>query len=193
MRTIKQFVVAAGVAVAMLASAGAASAATLLGGCNITDIVGAPAGSSCYGYFAGAVVGSSPADLTDQTTALNALGLPGAQTATSKVETLVLNNNPIINFAAPLNGPTWIAVHWGAGAGGPGVGVRGGVTGFYFLNLAPNANLDTISTNFATTNSTAVLFGTSVGVPEPATWAMMILGFGSAGAMIRRRRALTAA
>ena len=29
-------------------------------------------------------------------------------------------------------------------------------------------------------------------VPEPATWAMMILGFGAAGSMIRRRRALTA-
>jgi hypothetical protein len=26
------------------------------------------------------------------------------------------------------------------------------------------------------------------GVPEPATWALMILGFGSAGAMLRRRR-----
>ncbi|WP_293682759.1 PEPxxWA-CTERM sorting domain-containing protein, partial [uncultured Phenylobacterium sp.] len=25
-------------------------------------------------------------------------------------------------------------------------------------------------------------------VPEPATWAMMILGFGAAGAMLRRRR-----
>jgi hypothetical protein len=29
-------------------------------------------------------------------------------------------------------------------------------------------------------------------VPEPATWAMMILGFGAAGAMMRRRRALAA-
>jgi hypothetical protein len=27
-------------------------------------------------------------------------------------------------------------------------------------------------------------------VPEPATWAMMILGFGAAGAMVRRRRSL---
>ena len=25
-------------------------------------------------------------------------------------------------------------------------------------------------------------------VPEPATWAMMILGFGAGGSMIRRRR-----
>jgi hypothetical protein len=31
-----------------------------------------------------------------------------------------------------------------------------------------------------------------VGVPEPATWAMMIMGFGAAGSVIRRRRALAA-
>lgn len=30
------------------------------------------------------------------------------------------------------------------------------------------------------------------GVPEPATWAMMIMGFGAAGSMIRRRRAVAA-
>ncbi len=30
-------------------------------------------------------------------------------------------------------------------------------------------------------------------IPEPATWALMIIGFGGAGAMLRRRRALLAA
>lgn len=34
---------------------------------------------------------------------------------------------------------------------------------------------------------------TLVGVPEPATWALMIGGFGAAGAMIRRRKAAVAA
>jgi hypothetical protein len=35
--------------------------------------------------------------------------------------------------------------------------------------------------------------GTTTGaVPEPTTWALMILGFGSAGAMLRRRRGLAA-
>jgi PEP-CTERM motif-containing protein len=29
----------------------------------------------------------------------------------------------------------------------------------------------------------------AVGVPEPSTWALMILGFGAAGAVLRRRRA----
>jgi hypothetical protein len=32
------------------------------------------------------------------------------------------------------------------------------------------------------------LHGTAAAVPEPATWAMMILGFGAAGALMRRRR-----
>ena len=35
-------------------------------------------------------------------------------------------------------------------------------------------------------------FAASTAVPEPATWALMILGFGGAGAMLRRRRAVTA-
>ena len=31
------------------------------------------------------------------------------------------------------------------------------------------------------------------GVPEPATWAMMLMGFGGLGALLRRRRGLAAA
>ena len=34
--------------------------------------------------------------------------------------------------------------------------------------------------------------GPGPGVPEPSTWAMMIIGFGAAGSMIRRRKAVTA-
>jgi len=33
---------------------------------------------------------------------------------------------------------------------------------------------------------------TNVGVPEPATWGLMILGFGAVGAAVRRRRTLAA-
>jgi hypothetical protein len=36
------------------------------------------------------------------------------------------------------------------------------------------------------------LAATGGGIPEPASWALMIAGFGLAGAMLRRRRALTA-
>jgi len=34
--------------------------------------------------------------------------------------------------------------------------------------------------------------GSGAAVPEPATWAMMIVGFGAAGAMMRRRKAVIA-
>jgi len=36
-------------------------------------------------------------------------------------------------------------------------------------------------------------FSLQAGVPEPATWAVMLVGLGGAGAMLRRRRALLAA
>ena len=39
----------------------------------------------------------------------------------------------------------------------------------------------------------ALLDGVSLTVPEPATWAMMIMGFGSLGLAMRRRRMVTAA
>ena len=34
--------------------------------------------------------------------------------------------------------------------------------------------------------------GTLIAVPEPATWAMMITGFGGVGALLRRRRTMAA-
>jgi hypothetical protein len=39
----------------------------------------------------------------------------------------------------------------------------------------------------------ALLDGVSLTVPEPATWAMMIMGFGTLGLAMRRRRMVTAA
>jgi hypothetical protein len=41
--------------------------------------------------------------------------------------------------------------------------------------------------------SVTTVSGTFSGaIPEPATWALMILGFGGAGAMLRRRKAVFA-
>lgn len=49
------------------------------------------------------------------------------------------------------------------------------------------------SNNFENVKLDNVLLDSTAAVPEPATWAMMILGFGAAGTMMRRRRAALAA
>ena len=48
----------------------------------------------------------------------------------------------------------------------------------------------TFSTNFFPSNDVVIdgVFLTAVGVPEPASWALMMLGFGGLGAMMRRQR-----
>ena len=223
-KTFKKILMAGGISLVMTASASAALAgngngnngngnngngnngngnngnggpppAAVPGACAITDIVAAPAGSSCAGYYAGNALGNSAAKVGVQTTALNSLGLAGAP---NQVEHILLNDAPLIDFATPLYGATYIGVHWGAGAGGPGVGIPGGVTGFYKLNFSSNANIDQIFSSYRTTNSTAVLFSTqgappTTAIPEPATWAMMIIGFGTAGSLLRRRRSLATA
>ncbi len=43
------------------------------------------------------------------------------------------------------------------------------------------------------TLSTSLSYAASTGVPEPATWGLMILGFGAVGGAMRRRRTATLA
>ncbi|HEY3951536.1 PEPxxWA-CTERM sorting domain-containing protein [Phenylobacterium sp.] len=54
------------------------------------------------------------------------------------------------------------------------------------LSLSGLPNGDTISVE------NVVKYGTGA-IPEPASWALMLLGFGSAGALLRRRRQAVAA
>ena len=99
-------------------------------------------------------------------------------------------------------GTDFLAVH----AGGPLALANYTVTG---ANSRGNMNWSQRSYTFtAFSNVTTVgfqsgnrnpcCFGAAVdnvsvtAVPEPATWAMMILGFGAAGSMIRRRKAVAA-
>lgn len=109
-----------------------------------------------------------------------------------------------ITFAFQLDQPTitstnmTLNVNGGAaifGAGGVscsicalGVGenkftVHGGSTGVNTLQFTFNPN----------GIETAKQFRVAGPIPEPATWAMMILGVGGAGAMMRRRRRTTSA
>ncbi|MBS0362520.1 MAG: PEP-CTERM sorting domain-containing protein [Proteobacteria bacterium] len=58
------------------------------------------------------------------------------------------------------------------------------------INDAGQVVLNTFNADGVVTN---YLYDPNGGVPEPATWALMIAGFGLAGAALRRRRTLAAA
>lgn len=56
-----------------------------------------------------------------------------------------------------------------------------------FAKIDPN-----YLTDFTLSISDGIGNGVEAGVPEPASWALMLLGFGAMGATLRRRRAATA-
>jgi hypothetical protein len=95
--------------------------------------------------------------------------------------------------AASFTSPTLIPFDMAQSWSPTSAGAYGTAT---FLRQVQNAGrgYDQAYDISGTITSARVYEGGAVGgaVPEPATWAMIILGFGAAGAMIRRRRALAA-
>ena len=75
-------------------------------------------------------------------------------------------------------------MHWG-NVPESGNTPYGNVSAFYLWNNAPPGSIQLTDTQGY---SNAVLYRTSGAVPEPATWAMMLLGFGAVGMASRRRR-----
>lgn len=154
--------------------------------CKVTDISVKALG--CSGFVAGNVINSSKADVTTQDNALKALGLTNWNGLTVASFT-GLKGATDISFSKPLTGLTYIGVHYGNGQGGPG-----NATAFYVLDAAQGLNR--IHLNYAA-SSNLVVYATGIGipvtaVPETATWAMMVGGFGLVGAGMRsRRKALT--
>ena len=87
--------------------------------------------------------------------------------------------NGVITFAQALLGPTILGVHFGnAGTSG----VNGSYTQFYLFDFqSPTTSLTLNTQGF----SDGIIVS---GIPEPATWAMMLLGFAAIGSAMRRRR-----
>lgn len=72
----------------------------------------------------------------------------------------------------------------------PGFGIPGGHSFDAFID--PVFTIDQrFSDRYQIITSSGV--GNAFAVPEPTTWALMITGFGAAGAMLRRRRQTLAA
>lgn len=116
---------------------------------------------------------------------------------------LTPSSSPITLGTGANGGPLWSPLgDYSGQCWGPGCGFTGWVSSDF--HVAANG---TYKLQFGVTNwgdniyDTGLAFtGIKIGdreiedaVPEPATWAMMLIGFGGTGAVLRRRRALIAA
>ncbi|MBL8554334.1 MAG: PEP-CTERM sorting domain-containing protein [Phenylobacterium sp.] len=106
-------------------------------------------------------------------------------------------NNNTVNFSAPFTIVSQGCGYWGCGTFSPNITN----TGFFGSGEVHGVlQFQGTFTSLTFTDSselwhgfTVGIGGVSTGVPEPATWGLMILGFGAAGAMLRSRRRAVAA
>ena len=90
-------------------------------------------------------------------------------------------NGQTVTFDSALFGNQIFSIHFGDA--GSGIGNH---TILYLFNFG-DAGVTSVDLN-QNGFSNAVLVDPGTAVPEPATWAMMLMGFGAAGFAMRRRR-----
>ncbi len=188
-----------------------AQALTVIRQCAATDISATPALSnqSCAGFYdgnllnqsnAGTVAGILNGLLGSSTYNPNTFQFGSFQTI-SPLKGATMVDFTKAPFSTKLYGMTLLGVHYGAGQGSPGNGMgplsKGRNTkatnvdtsAFYYFD-AGKTGLDKLKLNWgASSNLTLFSTGAPGGVPEPATWALMILGFGGIGSALRRGKA----
>ena len=102
-----------------------------------------------------------------------------------------LNGSATLDFGSlNLTGLVILGAHFGAT---PDSVIDGkivpDVTAFWLIDLgATNTSILTLTDGKGSSNAQIFAVDPTPGVPEPATWAMMLLGFGAAGVAVRRSR-----
>ena len=211
---LKTLMTAAAVAGGLALSLGAASEASAVAlsdlalstPCSVGDI--SPAAVACSGFYQGNLLNNGQNNDQYQTLALATLGFTWDGTIIEEDTTTDDNIDGFlgqINFADNLAGTFYFGIHFGNGQNSPGGGGRFGTntTAFYKVEGGSGVNFINLVYN---SGSTARLYGVvsndpcvanpmapgcgggETAIPEPGTWALMIMGFGGAGAMLRRRR-----
>ena len=165
-------------ALALFAAAPAAATLTIVAPCDSTRTN--PDAVACAGYYDGNLLNN--ADIGDINAALDVLGGGSFEDVLwsdiGDTKEFFDETGGVLTFDTALLGEQILGIHFG-GAGE----FDQSVTVFYLFNFAtPTTSITLNQDGF----SDSILVGGAI--PEPATWAMMLLGFGAVGFAMRRRR-----
>ncbi|HJP69050.1 MAG TPA: PEPxxWA-CTERM sorting domain-containing protein [Sphingomicrobium sp.] len=145
-----------------------------------SDFTFSVADTECAGGYTGNLIqGTLQAPGPAAVTAL------GGSSSTYLATQVFSGSNTVLDFGMALSGPVIIGIHYGAAGDGTEA------TSFFLFNFTtPTSTLtvnsrDDTNTPFGLSNAALFMDGP---VPEPATWAMMLLGFAGIGIAVRRSR-----
>lgn len=155
------------------------AAPALASDCSVTDI--SPTAIACAGGYDKNILDNNSGDVALQKEALAALGYTWDGLHFDALPKLSsLHGATSINFDGLLYGITYVGIHVGS--------KHGGQTTFYKFDAG--TSLDAFTLHLPS-SSGAVLYSTGAPAspaPEPASWALMLGGFGLVGAAMRSRR-----
>jgi len=187
---MQRVLVAALAFVGAISVAGSASAAlTLVSACDpttLTGVGGTITDVSCSGWWSGNLNGGSSGMVADADAAIDEL--PGVSDFTGTGldgGNFDIAGNPI-TFPELLTGEVIVSFHNGAANGATDPSGPGGESTAFFEFQAPTGGISELDLNVAGWSNAEIW---EVGaVPEPAAWAMMLIGIGAIGAALRLSR-----
>jgi hypothetical protein len=193
---MRKFALLAAVAFSVTSASAGAQSLTLVGTFDGNQCKGGPI-TSCYASGTTAGSGALSTTAGSGSPGIARIDIPDGFTGTltSGDFSITLNSNNTLSYtynmlAGDLTAHYIGLFNGGGAASGTGTGFNNTYQLFYSADAITSGTLN-LSTYFHNAGLSHIDFfdtgGTPRSVPEPATWAMMLLGFGGIGAVMRRR------